>query len=976
MPSIADLFITVSSDVTGAIGGLTAVDQKINGLDPAMKNATAAALPLAAAAGAIGAGFLSAIDEAATFEAQISGIKAVLSPDEIVVYGDAIEDLALRLGRDTTFSAQEAAKAIEELVKAGVPIETVLGGGAKAATDLAAATGFDLARSAEFAATALNTFHVPAEDLDRVVNHLSGTVNASSADMNGLQFAFQAVGPVAATLGISFYDTATALGIFADNGLKGSDAGTSLKTMLLNLQPTTKAQVGAFQELGLYTTDTEKGMAILTERLSQTEAGQKVLTKAQSDGVVSFEELFKAANALNPALVDGAKDSDTFARSMGLTSNAFFDANGNAKPLNEIFGILKESTTGLTAQQKLLALETAFGADAVRAAAIAADVGAEGFDELTAAISKIDADDAARTRLDNLKGAQEQLNGSWETVQITIGQLLLPAVRALVEGLTGLLNGFLTLDPGVQGFIVAALGVAGAVAGIVAAMVLLAPLWGAVTAGFGLIVAAASPVILPILAIVAAIAALKLAWDTDFAGIQGVTAEVWTAIQPLFENIAGLFSRVMEMLGPFVAAFQGELPGAMAAFSNAVAPLLAQLPNLIRLIGDFWNAVSAIIQLLAAGDFSGAWDMLVSSVASAGDRIGPALENIGRAIGDWLANAIPAIIAAAPDVWKAFIDQAWELGTRIGEAFGNLLQFIGDQLGAAIPNLISALPDPWEPFVRGAWEIGTRIAEAFGNFMAFIGQTIAAIPALIEGIGDFFGPLIAAAWAIGTRIAEAFGNFLGFIGEQLAGIPDMITGLGDFFGPLIAAAWEIGQRIAEAFENFINFIGGAIGGIPGLIEGLGDIFGPLVAAAWAVGQPVADAIMNVVGFIGNAIAGIPAFLESLGDPFQWLVTAAQALYGNIAAAIEPIKDLLANTFGNFWQWLTGATALPEAPAGGGTGGTGGVPTTAPTGPLISIGTMVVSSESDAQAFLQLVADAVLASARRVTPPLSGANPAL
>src|SRR5688572_25447876 len=133
MPSIADLFITVSSDVGGAINGLTQVDQRLNGTSTAMAGATAAAIPLAAAAGAIGAAFVTSISEATSFEHQMNGIKAVMSPTEVLTFGQAVEDLALKLGRDTVFSSNQAADAIETLIKAGVPLEAILAGGARSA---------------------------------------------------------------------------------------------------------------------------------------------------------------------------------------------------------------------------------------------------------------------------------------------------------------------------------------------------------------------------------------------------------------------------------------------------------------------------------------------------------------------------------------------------------------------------------------------------------------------------------------------------------------------------------------------------------------------------------------------------------------------------------------------------------------------------------------------------------------------------
>lgn len=1022
MPSIADLFITVSSDVGGAITGLTAVETKLNGTTSNMASATAVALPLAAAAAGVGAAFLGAIDEASTFEKQMSGIKAVMAPDEVLVYGDALEDLAMTLGKETVFSAQQAAGAIEELVKAGVPIETIMDGGARAATSLAAATGFDLARSAEFAGIALNTFHMDSAQLTQTVDTLAGVVNASAADMNGLQFAFSAVGPVAAGLGLSFDDTAIALGLFADNGLRGSDAGTSLKTMLLNLQPTTESQVNAFERLNLFTVDTDEGMRLLTNTLMGTEAGQKALAKAQSDGVVSFEELFKAAKALDPAMVDGAKNSTEYARSMGITSNAFFDAEGNAKPLSEIFEILKDNTSDLTREEKLLQLELAFGADAVRAATIAATEGAEGFNQLAENVGKISAADAAKTRLDNLKGSLEQLGGSFETIQITVGNMFLPVLKSLTDMLTGVLNAFLSLDPSIQGVIVAIVGAVGIVAGLTAAFVILGPLLGAMAAGFGVLAAATAPFLLPLLAIGAAVAALYLAWQTNFGGIQEVTAEVWAAIQPALVNIQNFVTGFASNLGAVFALlssgdFQGGIFGLdedsgfvvfliaardavlqlMAALEPLVAQALAQLPGLIRGIGDMFNWLSGILQASSGfwevlwqvasvnlqavvrvvvlfidtirAIFEGDWGRVLSNMVETFKTIaGALLTNIGI----WL-QAIADLLGVG-DIWEGFVSDVWALGTRVGEALGNLFSYIGSAF-SGLPQILAGLGDFFGPIITQAWEIGTRLGEALASFLSYIGNALSGLPDMIGGLGDFFGPLITAAWEIGTRLGEAFANFLGYIGSALSNIPDMIAGLGDFFGPLVNAAWEVGTRLGEAFGNFLGFIGQALSNIPNLIEGLGDLWGPFINGAWELGTRIGEAIMNVIGFIGQVFGAIPAMLEGMGDFFGPIINAAINLVTRLAEVLAPVAQVVQDIFNSVPEWfmnLFGGGTGGGQPGGGG----GTLPSPGVGAPLVSVGTLIISSEAEAQAFLDMIAEAILASSRRVSPPVTGTNPAL
>lgn len=908
--SIAELFVRVTGDVSDAVTGLTNVDQKINGTSEAMTRAAPAGLALAGAATAVGAAFLTSVTQAADFEKQINGIKAVMSPDEVNTFGVAVRDLALALGKDTVFTSGQAASAIEAMIKAGVPLPAILSGAAKSALDLASATGTDVTKSAELASTAMNTFHLSAAELPGVMNTVANVSNATATSVDGLRLGLSDVGSVANQFGLTFRDTALTLGVFANNGLTAQTAGTAMKTMLIGLIPDTKAQKDAFAALGLTTAD---------------------------------------------------------------GGNAFFDATGKMKPMSQVAEILKNALAGMTDQQKASTLQLLFGTQGMQAAAIVAAEGAAGFDKVSAEMDKMGGTAvAAAQRNSGLTGSMNQLGGSFEAIQIKIGSLFLPILTKVVDGVTALLNGFLTLDPGIQTVIVAVVGIAGVAAALLAGFILLTPVVTAVGAAFGIIAGAAAAVALPIAALIAVGALLYQAWQTNFGGIRDVTQQVWDALQPAFVNIQNFLGQVKDALAPVFAGLGAAIAPLLPILSDLVGKWLAQLPGAVRAVGDQFNTLGSWIRF--------AYDKIVelintpqaqaffAGLRAVADALGPPLNAAATAIGNILGTLgrVAGIVAGLGDPWAPFVNGAWEVGTRIGQAFGNFLGFIGQALGG-IPNIISGLGDLWGPFITSAWEIGTHIGEAFGNFLGFIGTAIGGIPEIISKLGDLWEPFITSAWNIGTDLGNAFANFLGFIGTALYGIPQMIVDLGDLWEPFITSAWNIGTHIGDAFGNFLGFIGQALGGIPELISGLGDLWAPFITSAWNIGTGISDAFANFLKFIRDSISGIPTWISGI-DIFGPIIEQAKALFQGISTAIEPIRKLLADTFGDFWKWLTGGGTLqpPPPPTGGGGGGGGGGTTISSL--TINIQTGTLPGNTDGQALAQTIVDAILASSRRVSPP--------
>ncbi|WP_260451250.1 phage tail tape measure protein [Listeria booriae] len=404
----------------------------------------------------IAVGLGVAIKKAADFEAQMSGVQSISGATNSEM--KQLQDLAVQLGADTKYSAQEAAMGIEELLKAGLSITDVLNGGLSGALDLATAGELELASAAEIAATALNAFRDDNLSVAEAANILAGGANASATDVEGLRLGLQQVSAVASGAGLSFEDTATSLSVFAQNGLKGSDAGTSLKTMLMRLHPQTDAAWGEFERLGLVTTNTENAMKTLKDN------GIKPLSSEQDILMEQMHDLAKSMAGPKATASKVNKEFNKLLENSGSLQSAFYDANGDLRSMAEISDILKNSLKGMSKEQQTAALNTMFGSDAIRAANIAAKEGAKGFKAMNKEMSKVTAAEVAKKKMDNLKGAVEELSGAAETLAISAGQTLIPTLTNVVKGAQKMLDSFNDLSPGTQKFITQ-LAMTGAVAG-------------------------------------------------------------------------------------------------------------------------------------------------------------------------------------------------------------------------------------------------------------------------------------------------------------------------------------------------------------------------------------------------------------------------------------------------------------------------------------------------------------------------------
>lgn len=316
-------------DIQGAVASLGVLGAKIKdtakaGTDFAAKNKSSfdgVATSLAGIGIAAAAGVGLAVKHFADFDKEMSNVKA--ATHETTGNMELLRAAALQAGKDTSFSAKEAAQGITNLAKAGISTTDILGGGLKGALDLAAAGQISVADASEVAATALTQFKLQGKDVPHIADLLAAGAGKAQGEVGDMAMALKQGGLVASQFGLSIEDTTGTLAAFASAGLIGSDAGTSFKTMLLALANPSKQSAKAMAALGINTYDAQGafiGIAPLAEQLKTQLSG---LTEEQRNAALAQifgNDAIRAANVLYSQGAQGINDWVTKVNDAGFAS--------------------------------------------------------------------------------------------------------------------------------------------------------------------------------------------------------------------------------------------------------------------------------------------------------------------------------------------------------------------------------------------------------------------------------------------------------------------------------------------------------------------------------------------------------------------------------------------------------------------------------------------------------------------------------
>ena len=341
-----------SGDIDGLGTGATKTSGAMSKFGTVVKGGVTGALKIAGAAigaattAVVGLGTYAA-KTGMEFESQMSKVQAIsgATGDEL----EALEDKAEEMGASTKFSATEAGQAYEYMAMAGWKTSDMLGG-IEGIMNLAAASGESLATTSDIVTDALTAFGLAAEDSGHFADVLARASSSSNTNVGMMGETFKYVAPLAGAMGFSIEDTAVAIGLMANAGIKAGQAGTSLRAMLTNLTEPTEEAGLLMEELGISMTDMDGNVKSLDtvigdlrtafSGLSESEKVSAASTLAGKEAMSGLLAIVNASDADFATLTAAIADSDGAAQQMAATmqdnlAGALEELGGSA----ETFGL-------------------------------------------------------------------------------------------------------------------------------------------------------------------------------------------------------------------------------------------------------------------------------------------------------------------------------------------------------------------------------------------------------------------------------------------------------------------------------------------------------------------------------------------------------------------------------------------------------------------------------------------------------------
>lgn len=579
---------------------------------------------------------------------------------------EKLRKLAIKMGADTAFSANDAAGSMLELSKAGVSTADIMGGGLKNTMSLAQAGGLELAEAATVASNAMNVFGLSGKDSQQAVDALAGAANASSADVADLALALSQGGLAAAAAGFSVQETTAALAAFADAGLKGSDAGTSLKTFLLSLVPTTEKPIAAMKELGLSFVDSKGNIKSLTEIAGELQSKMKGLTQEQQQ--VALKTIFgtDAYRAAHVILKEGAGGLQKYLDATSKVGTASDVAKARMKGWAGVIETLKGSieTVGLT-------------------------IG----DALIPVLSKVGGivNEVAQRFISLPKGMQGAI--------IVVG--------LAVAALGPLLSIFGALATAIA-FIASPIGlVVVALAALAAAVVFAYKHSEAFREVIDRLVASVGERLSTMAAVASEVFARIKQWLSDNQAtfeewgrkIGDLFAEIAATVGPALDAVVAIVTRVVAVISDLWDRFGNQLVGHIRIAAESIMQVISGALEALR---GIFNVFAGIF----TGDWSRVWEGIQQIFGGVWNAVVGVLE--------FALNSVSTLVGGAMAVVSSLWSAAWNsIRTFLGDILGDLVGSVSDRFNGIV-DFVADLPGRIRDAARGMFD---GIAEAFKGAM-------------------------------------------------------------------------------------------------------------------------------------------------------------------------------------------------------------------------------------------------------------------
>ena len=580
------------------------------------------------------------------FEAQMSRVQAIsgATGDEL----KALTDQAIDLGATTAFSAGEAAEGMENLASAGFNTQEIMSA-MPGLLDLAASSGAELGTASEIAASAIRGFGLAASDAGHVADVFAEAAARTNAQTEDMGEAMKYIAPVAKAMGQSLEETAAAVGIMSDAGIKGSQAGTSLRSALSRLAKPTEVMLTKMGELGLSFYDAQGNMLPLNGIIEQLETNMAGLTQEQRNNALITLFGQESLSGMLALMERGPEE-------LRALTESFEDCDGAAAEMAET---MLDNTKG-SVEEMMGSIETL----AIRLQQVMAPA-------VTAVVQKIT---EFVNKLSSLSPETLQMIVTIAGVVAALGPLLL-----IIGKLSSAIGSIISLVGGAGGLSAVLTVLTGPIGIVIAAIAALVTAW---VTDFGGIREKTAEIFEAIKSVfTTAWEFISNLWNENFLNIQNIAQTVWSNIELIFSTAFNLISNAFQI---FAALFQGDWDTAWNLVKEGASLIWETIKTL------FSNFLNLLVDTLIHIGVR-----LLQAAKDTFNKVKEGFQNVWDAIKTWFSEVVNDPVNTIKGIGSALFEAGKSIFTSLWDGMKSIWESITSWVSNAV-NWISEKVQFWK----------------------------------------------------------------------------------------------------------------------------------------------------------------------------------------------------------------------------------------------------------------------------------------
>ena len=790
---------------------------------------------------------------------------------------EALEAAAREMGKTTQFSASESAEALNYLALAGYDTEQSIATLPKVLT-LASAGGMDLAYTSDLITDSAGALGLEIKDLDGFIDQMAKTSQKSNTDVSQLGEAILTVGANGRGLKGGTVELTTAIGLLGNVGIKGSEAGTKLRNVIMAMTPTTKAATAAFETLGVETYDAQGELRGLDEIFSDLNVSMKDMTSEEKKRMMTAifnKQDMAAALTLLASTSDGVDNIGFALEELGVPVEALgIELDALAGAMLET-GSESEFTSrameefGLTAEQSKVAydlLQQAFGDNTA-------------WNELEGHIKESDgaAQDMSDTLTDNLEGSVKEMGSAFEELQISLYKTSSGAMRDVIDKVTELINKFSGMSAETQGIIVV-------VGALLVALGPIVMVLGALVTAIGMIATPVGAAVIAFASLIAIGVLLYQNWDTikekasavfgNFAPLlepfKAAFQSMKSSVEPVIESLKGLweslkpvFAAVAAIIGSVVVTAFGVMVGALSGAASAIQPLINMFINLVDFIS---SGVATIVQIFN-GDFAGAWQ---------------SLQDMGGQTIDFIVNGFKGLLNFVGGFVKGIVD--FFHGMYMTIVGGSIVPDMVNGITKWFTNMVTWVTDLTKSVVDG-------VVQGFNAMKTGITTIVNAIKTVITTVWNAIKTTISTIMgAISNTISTVWNSIKTIVTTVVNGVKSAVT---TGFNAIKTVISTVMSSISTTISSIWNLISGVVSTVVNSIKTtISTIFNSMAGIVTTAMSSVKEAVSTGITGAYNAVLNKVSDFKNAGTKI--VTSIADGIRGAMSKVTDAIGSVVSN----------------------------------------------------------------------------------